>query len=95
LLAVQSFYFWHKHPGGEHFVLRGAAGGFLILVLLGFAPETDFIAHLGGFLSGAILGIVLNVFFRKLFQNELANRISLLVLASWVALTWGQAIKAF
>jgi membrane associated rhomboid family serine protease len=59
LLSVQSISFWRRFRPARVYVLRSAAGALLILVLVGFAEGSDIVAHVGGFLSGAILGIVL------------------------------------
>ena len=38
--------------------LRGAGAALLMLVLLGFAPSADVIAHVGGFIFGVIGGLI-------------------------------------
>lgn len=92
LLSVHSFSLWRKYPPSRRLLRRGAAAGFLILVLLGFAPGTDMVAHVGGFLAGAILGLALNTVPPALLQSGTVNVISGLALAVLVTAAWRQAL---
>ncbi len=58
LLAVQSFALWRQTPHGIKYLLSGIFAGIMLFVLFGVSPGTDVLAHLGGFLSGLILGTV-------------------------------------
>jgi len=60
LLAVQSALLIRRgstHP--RRWILGGLASGVLLFVLLGLSPETDVLAHLGGFISGIFVGAAL------------------------------------
>jgi membrane associated rhomboid family serine protease len=54
-------------------VLRGIAATFLMLTLLGFSPGTDIVAHLGGFVSGVALGLVMMIIPPKRLQDSVTN----------------------
>jgi rhomboid protease GluP len=56
LVTVQSFAFWRKYRPGGRFFFRAVAAGLMILALLGFSPESDMVAHVGGFIAGAVFG---------------------------------------
>jgi membrane associated rhomboid family serine protease len=92
LLSVHSFSLWRKYPPARGLILRGAAAGFLILVLLGFGPGTDMLAHVGGFLAGAILGLALNAVRPAVLQRGAVNVLAGMALAALVTLAWRQAL---
>ena len=56
LITVQSFAPWRKYRAAASFLPRAVAAGVLILVLIGFSPGTDTVAHVGGFLAGGDIG---------------------------------------
>lgn len=93
LLAVQSIDFWRQFRPSTDVILRGLAAGVLILVLMGFSPETDVLAHVGGFLGGAILGFGLSWVRPQLLHTNTVNAFSLLVLLGLVGLTWWLALN--
>ncbi|MGD1083801.1 MAG: rhomboid family intramembrane serine protease, partial [Verrucomicrobiota bacterium] len=92
LLSVHSFSLWRKYPPARGLILRGAAAAFLILVLLGFGPGTDMLAHVAGFLAGAVLGLALNAVRPALLQRGAVNVLAGLLLAVLVTAAWRQAM---
>ena len=93
LLAVQSFSLWRKYPPAAKILLRAGAAAILMLVLIGFSPGTDIIAHVGGFVAGAILGCALTFLRPSILQDTFVNLGCGLVLAVAVVLTWWLAIR--
>ena len=55
VITVQTFSFWRKEGPDRRFLFRAVAAGVLILVLLGFSPDSDIVAHVGGFIAGGCL----------------------------------------
>jgi len=47
-----------RGPSVNKYIFSGLAAGMMLLVLLGTSPDSDVIAHVGGFLSGVFIGIV-------------------------------------
>ena len=94
LLSVHSFSLWRKFPHSRRLIARGAAAGILILVLLGFGPGTDMVAHVGGFLAGAVLGLALNTVRPALLQSGAVNVLSALALAALLITAWRQAMPS-
>jgi len=92
MLSVHSFSLWRKYPAARGLMARGAVAGFLILVLIGFAPGSDIAAHLGGFLAGAIIGLALNAARPAVWQGGWVNVAGALALAALVTLAWRQAL---
>jgi membrane associated rhomboid family serine protease len=94
LITSQSFAFWRKFRFGRRFFLQAAAGGILILVLIGFDPGADVVAHVGGFVAGAIMGIGLGHIRPPALQNRVFNGASAIVLAAILIGTWRLALGA-
>jgi NaMN:DMB phosphoribosyltransferase len=73
-------------------ILRGAAAGFLILVLIGFSEGSDIVAHIGGFFAGAAIGLALNAARPAVWQGGWVNISAALALAALVTVAWGRAV---
>jgi membrane associated rhomboid family serine protease len=72
--------------------VRGAVAGGLLLVLLGFDPHTDVVAHVGGFVTGGLLGAGLAWFGPHCPQKPWLNRLAEIVCAAGVMATWAWAL---
>jgi membrane associated rhomboid family serine protease len=78
-----------KQPNANVFklIVGGLLAGILIFVMIGVNPETDVIAHLGGFITGWLMSVMLTRFprFAHSPQSNLAAGIlfTLLVLVPW------------
>jgi rhomboid protease GluP len=93
LLAVQSALMIRRgsaHP--RRWILGGLASGVLLFMLLGLSPETDVLAHLGGFISGILLGAALLSIGDKLKATK-ANLLGCLVFMLMVIVPWYFAWK--
>lgn len=60
LLVAQSVGRWRPSGATGKLIISSLSGGILLFVLLAVSPEADVLAHLGGFLSGVVLAILLN-----------------------------------
>jgi rhomboid protease GluP len=80
LITVQSFASWRKY--------RAVAAGVLVLVLIGFSPGTDTVAHVGGFLAGTGFGLALNWVRPAALQRTAPNMAGGIVLGVLVFATW-------
>ena len=78
LLAIQSITLLRHGPVGRKYVFRGMLAGVMLFVLFGLSPETDVVAHLGGFVAGLALGGVL-VGLPKTWQNPRTDAASAIV----------------
>jgi membrane associated rhomboid family serine protease len=94
LVTSQSFAFWRKYQIGARFLMQAAAGGILILVLIGFDPGADIAAHVGGFIAGAIFGIGLGYVRPAILQHGVVNTASMAALAVLFFATWLLALGA-
>ncbi len=88
LISVQSFAPWRKYRPAAPFLSRAVAAGVLILVLIGFSPGTDMVAHVGGFLAGAVLGLGLGWVRPAALQRQGLNMAGGMVLGALVLGTW-------
>ncbi len=93
LLSVQSISFWRKFRRARVFVLRSAAGAILILVLVGFAEGSDVVAHLGGFLGGAVLGLALAWVRPSTLHRGGPNVAALAIVLLLLLTAWGKAAR--
>jgi len=93
LLTVQSLTFRKTNvPTRERLWVRGLFGGLLLLVLMGFSPQSDIIAHVGGFVGGCVAGTMLQLlpvgWATRPRSNWLAEFLAvlLMLLCWWLAL---------
>ncbi len=91
MVAVQSFALRGELPYARRIILAGIAGGLMLFVLLGLSPEADVVAHVGGFVCGAILGILLSLESRYL-RNVSLNVIAAVIFALLVIIPWRLAL---
>jgi membrane associated rhomboid family serine protease len=94
LITSQSFAFWRRYRTGPKFLMQAAAGGVLILVLIGFNPDADIVAHVGGFIAGALFGFGLGHARPATLQHGAANTASMAALAALFFTTWLLALGA-
>jgi membrane associated rhomboid family serine protease len=88
LLAIQSVLMIRRgssHP--RRWILGGLASGVLLFLLLGLSPETDVLAHLGGFISGIFVGATLVAMGDKV-KGTAANLIGGLIFLLLVVVPW-------
>lgn len=91
LLAMQSLTRWRGIPGRTKYLLAGVSGGLMLFVLLGLSPGTDVIAHLGGFISGSLIGLLLVRF--PLDRSTTGNVLCGLLFVALVLLPWWLALR--
>jgi rhomboid protease GluP len=82
LIAIQPFREGVFHPRSLRQLMRAALAGVLLFVLLGMDPTSDVIAHLGGFVSGALFGIALNLAPEGLWRSRSSVRVTWLLLSA-------------
>jgi rhomboid protease GluP len=92
LLAVQSVSIWRKSPRAGRQFLSGLFGGLMLFILIGVAPESDVVAHLGGFVTGLVLGALMTWFNRPL-RKPAANLVGALVFVVLVLWPWWLALR--
>jgi len=90
LLAAQSVTLWRKGHGLK-LIIGGLGGGLMLLVLLGTSPDSDVVAHFGGFGCGVLLGAVL-VWTRKIMRTTAANILCGAAFCLLVIMTWLLAV---
>jgi len=94
LVTVQSFVFWRNRRPAGRFLFRAVAAGLMILALLGFSPESDVVAHVGGFIAGAIFGSALAYAPPARWQRAPSNVAAMLALAALLLAAWRLALRA-
>ncbi|HKQ40627.1 MAG TPA: rhomboid family intramembrane serine protease [Verrucomicrobiae bacterium] len=90
MLAVHSIWLWRTQRPVGPVVLRSVLGGLLLLVLVGFDPASDVVAHVSGFVVGGIFGAVAR---DRWAENDAANTIAGLVCGALAGLCWWLALR--
>jgi membrane associated rhomboid family serine protease len=92
LLAVQSFSHLRSNPRALRLAIGGIIGGAMLFALLGLGPETDVVAHLGGFVAGIIIGIPLNLL-PSIARQGKTNLVCGFIFAVLVIVPWWLALR--
>ena len=93
LLAAQSPLLFRKNFRVSRYLLSGMAACVMLFVLLGLDPETDVLAHIGGFIGGLLLGTLL-LFAPRWNRNPMANAVAGGLFCCLVIATWRLALRA-
>lgn len=91
ILAVQSFSLWHKDHSFRQLLARAFGAAILLLVLIGTSPQSDIVAHVGGFFAGAAFGYALSWIDRKRLETFSINFICIIATMLLVGITWWKA----
>jgi membrane associated rhomboid family serine protease len=70
---------------------RGLMAGCLLVVLLGFSPKSDVMAHVGGFIGGTVLGVMAMGGRRFLFRRSI-NVLSTFLFVGMLLSAWWLAL---
>jgi rhomboid protease GluP len=93
LLAVPSLALLRQGKAGAfRLVAGGLLSGLMLFVLFGMNPETDVVAHFGGFVTGIVLGLPL-VLIQPLTQRWKLNLAAGILFGSLVVWPWLRALK--
>jgi rhomboid protease GluP len=93
VLAVHSIHLFRTSPKAARYVLSGVSAGLLIFVLFGVSPNSDIVAHLGGFVAGLGLGALLSLAPPKLVHHPIVNGAALFFFVTFSALVWILALR--
>ncbi len=92
LLTVSSFQLWRSGQSHRRLLERALAAGVMLLVLLGLNPQTDVLAHVGGFVAGALLGALLAFLPEKAASSTALDRVAAGVTLILAVTAWGKAL---
>ena len=92
LLASQSIFSIAGTANRLKYTVASLAGGVMLFALLGLSPGSDVVAHLGGFVSGLVLGGIL-LLRPRLAQNTAANIFAGVAFCLLVILPWWLALS--
>jgi rhomboid protease GluP len=93
ILCIQSFGLWRKNPKDARYILSGVIAGFLLFVLFGLDPDSDVMAHFGGFAAGILFGGLLALAPEERLQRTPLNSCALSLLVLTIAVTWALALR--
>jgi rhomboid protease GluP len=93
LLATHMFWLVREQHADRKLLVRSLLGGLFLLVLLGFDPASDVIAHLGGFVSGLAFGALVSLRVKSPAERPLLNTLCGLACGAIAAGTWYLALR--
>lgn len=90
LVCIQSLALRRHYPWASRFFFTSVASGVFLFLLLGLNPDSDVIAHLGGFLGGLAAGGTMAVWPRWFPDTSKGNIMAVflllgLILSAWMA----------
>ena len=96
LLAAQSLAAGKYDHQPLKYLLGGIAAGIMLFILFGLSPSpgTDIVAHIGGFVTGSLLGAGLAFAPISVLKNPRTNLLAGLAFTAIVAMTWRLALNA-
>jgi membrane associated rhomboid family serine protease len=80
-----------KNPRAFKYVATALAGGAMLFAYLGLSPESDVLAHFGGFVSGLLLGAAL-AWIPRIAQRTALNICAGIFLCLIVIVAWWRAL---
>jgi len=92
LLASQALFAGVPPTRRWRYLAGGIAAGVMLFATLGLSPDSDVLAHFGGFLSGILLGSLLQIS-PRLRQNIVANVFAGIAFCILVILPWWLALR--
>jgi rhomboid protease GluP len=92
LLAVQSYSLWSPTRQKVTYGLSGVLAAVMLFLLLALGPNSDIVAHLGGFMTGLLLGGLL-ARVEGLSRATIINLLSGIVFMLLVILPWWVALR--
>jgi len=93
MIAAQSLSFGQLRHKPWKYVIGGVAAGVMLFLLFGLSPNSDILAHFGGFVSGCLLGAALLVVPAKWIQTARLEVLAGLALGAMVLITWRLALR--
>ena len=93
VLGLHSLVVWRENDKAWRYVVSGVVAVFFIFILVGLDPNSDILAHLGGFLSGALFGALLSLLPRKLLDSNLFQGSTMVVFLGFLTMVWMMALR--
>ena len=93
LLASQAIFTGAPPAQRWKFAIAGSAAGIMLFASLGLSPNSDVLAHFGGFVSGVILGCLLKTT-PRFIQNATTNIFAGVLFCVLVIVPWWIALHA-
>jgi rhomboid protease GluP len=93
MLAVHSIYLWKTNPKAARYILSGVGAGMLMFVMFGVNPNSDVLAHFGGFVAGLGFGALVALLPAKIARSRLLDRAAFFFFVTISALVWILALR--
>jgi membrane associated rhomboid family serine protease len=93
MLAIHSIYLWKPNPKSARYILSGVGAGMLMFVLFGVDPNSDILAHFGGFVGGLFFGAILALAPAKVVRTRALDRTGFFFFVTISVLVWILALR--
>jgi len=92
LVTLHYLAFWRQHPRATRLALKAILAGAAIFLMFGVDPTSDVLAHLGGFVAGALIGGVLSFISHDKAPPKWLNAMALITFIGLAILSWSLAV---
>jgi rhomboid protease GluP len=93
MLTIHSIYLWRSNPKAARFILSGVGAGILMFVLFGVSPNSDVLAHAGGFIAGLLFGAILSLAPAKFVRNRAVDHAAFFFFVTISVAAWILALR--
>jgi rhomboid protease GluP len=93
MLAIHSIYLWKTNPKSARYILSGIGAGILMFVLFGVDPNSDILAHFGGFVAGLVFGAILALAPARIVRSRAADHIAFFFFVTISVIVWILALR--
>ena len=93
VLGLHSLGLWNSSRTAGKAILTTALSGFFLFILFGLSPDSDILAHAGGFLGGLLMGGVLALLPSKVIQDKRVQIAAAGVFIGLLIVSWLLALR--
>jgi membrane associated rhomboid family serine protease len=84
---------WNSSRTAGKAILTTALSGFFLFILFGLSPDSDIIAHAGGFVGGLVMGGLLALLPSKVIQDKRVQIAAAGVFIGLLIVSWLLALR--
>ena len=93
VLGLHSLGLWNSSRAAGKAILTTALSGFFLFILFGLSPDSDIIAHAGGFVGGLLTGGMLALMPVRIIKNNRVQIAGGMLFLGLLVLSWTLALR--
>jgi rhomboid protease GluP len=93
LIAMHSVYLWRVNPRATRYIFTSVAAGLFLFILFGSSPNSDVLAHFGGFVAGLVFGGILSFAPANIFRRRSTDHLALFFFVTINVVVWILALR--